>query len=157
MDAEEARIILSETTPLLLRAAARLEESLQCCAPLIPADAAAYDALDGVALMQLDALGVRYARCQEMVGKTLRCIAIIVGAPASPFQVMLDGLRREGLVLPVRAWEETRALRSITGHAYLSKIDDFVKHYQEAARLGPLVVDTARQTNAFAEGLPHAA
>jgi predicted nucleotidyltransferase len=157
MNAEDRRLLLADALQSLRRAVFRLEESLSACAPLFPADDAAYESLDEIALIQLDALGVRYARCQELLGQTLRSASAFLGAPSAPFQVMLDGLRQEGLTLPVRAWEETRALRNANGHVYLMSSQDFVGHFTEIARQGPSLIAAVAALTAFAEGLSPAA
>jgi predicted nucleotidyltransferase len=82
MNAEDRRLLLTDALQSLRRAVFRLEESLSACAPLFPADADAYESLDEIALMQLDALGVRYARCQELLGKALRSCAAVAALTA---------------------------------------------------------------------------
>lgn len=157
MNAEDRRLLLIDALESLRRAAFRLQESLTACALLFPADDAAYEALDEIALIQLDALGVRYARCQELLGKALRSCATVCGVPTDSFSLMLDGLRREGLIMPNLRWTALRGLRNITGHVYLMSSQDFVGHFTEIARQGPSLIAAVAALTAFADALPPAA
>lgn len=152
MNAEDARLIVFESAAVAERAARRLEQSLTACAPLFPADAAAYEALDGLALERLDALGVRYARCQELLGKALRSCAAAWGAPTKSFSAMIDGLRGEGLVLPITDWTTLRGLRNTVGHAHLTSSADFAAYFKEIAAHGPNLVAAVAALNAFIGG-----
>lgn len=92
--------------------------TLARCQGVLPQDGG-LSAVPEDLLERLNALAVRFARCQELTGTLLRSEAILLGIQFDDYPKLLDTLRKHGLHLSIGEWQVLRELRNDVGHIYL--------------------------------------
>ena len=150
MTEADDRAIFLEQWRYLTRAAELLEDTLRRCGGMVPSDVEALRSLSKENLDLLDAFAIRYARCQDMTGGTLRSCALLLGIRFSTYQQLLDEVRRQGLVISRSDWMMQRDLRNDIGHKYLGTEEQFVEFYRKLLQTAPSLIAIVQDIRLFA-------
>ncbi|WP_462321305.1 hypothetical protein [Halochromatium sp.] len=69
---------------------------------------------------RLDALAVRYARCQDLLAPAMRALARMQLEPKADasFLALHALMQKQGIVTTTADWERQRSLRNAVGHEY---------------------------------------
>ncbi len=113
------------------------------CQGVLPHGVAALSRISEEHLERLDALAVRFARCQEFTGTTMRAEAILLGEAFEDYPKLLDALRKRGLRVSIGEWQVLRDLRNDVGHAYLGTDEEFFDFYREVLQHAPSLIESA--------------
>ena len=141
---------LREATQTLDRAAENLRFTLERVSNLIPITLAGLALISPADRERLDALAVRYSRCQQMVGSAFKSLALAEAEPQSRFIDLLALMQKRGLLESIDVWDRQRALRNDIGHLYLTSDNDFVDFYNTLARTAPDVIAYAQRMRQYA-------
>jgi hypothetical protein len=98
---------------------------------------------------QLDALAIRYARCQQMAGQAFKALALLEAEPQERFIDLLALMVKRGLVESIETWNRQRDLRNDAGHIYLATEKDFADYYTSLLAAAPGVAAYAERLTAY--------
>jgi len=139
-----------ESLDLLGRATGNLRFTLERVSRFLPLDAATVQALAPEALERLDALEIRFARCQQMAGQAFKALALLESEPQSRFIDLLALMQKRGLIESIATWDAQRDLRNDIGHVYLPNHADFARFHNALAEAAPGVAAYAGRLAAYA-------
>lgn len=115
------------------RAAIRLKYSYDAVQELCPLTIEAYARLSEDQLQALDALSVRYARYQDLVGKAFQSLTFLELEPKDRFLDVLAAMEKRGLV-SMPEWADQRHARNVVHHTYVASPKAWVEHYNQLIR-----------------------
>jgi hypothetical protein len=112
--------VLDETLDALRQAADHLDATHRGVGRCFPLTSAVLASLPQSEQERLDALAIRYARCQDLLFPAMRALARAQLEPkADGSFLQLHGLmQKQGVVTSTEDWERQRALRNAVGHTY---------------------------------------
>jgi hypothetical protein len=152
MSEPEDREIVVEECRNLIKTAGRLRYSFDGAAERLPMDRRQLAAMPSADLERLDALAIRFGRCQDLAASTLRSIATYQDLPVDSFPRLLDELRRNGLHLAPEDWSRMRKLRNMVVHDYPKHDDELVDAYGDLVKLAPVLMATVERIRAYVVG-----
>jgi hypothetical protein len=139
----EFRVAFLEDLRASRLAAAQLRYSLEHLQSLAPLDAARLQACTAAELEDLDALSVRFARLQDLLGnRTFRSLARLEAEEPERVLDLLLLMEKRGLIV-AEHWLELRKLRNRTAHEYAD----------QPAVLASLLSDVFRHSPALLQAL----
>lgn len=112
--------VLAETVQALSQAAARLRATHGDLAGHFPLTSVRLNAMSQIDQERLDALAVRYARCQDLLAPAMRALARAQLEPKADasFLALHALMQKQGIVATTADWERQRSLRNAVGHEY---------------------------------------
>ncbi|HYH23282.1 MAG TPA: hypothetical protein VD995_32105 [Azospirillum sp.] len=152
MSEPEDREIVVEECRNLIKAAGHLRYSYEGVLERLPADRQQFAAMPSGDLERLDALAIRFGRCQDMAASTLRSIATYQDLAVDSFPRLLDDLRRHGLRIEPEDWSRMRKLRNTVVHDYPKHEDELVNAYEDLIKLTPALLSAVEQIRAYVAG-----
>ncbi|HEY0834148.1 MAG TPA: hypothetical protein VGE72_09600 [Azospirillum sp.] len=149
MSEPEDRDIVIEECRNLIKAAGHLRYSFEGAAERLPTDRRQLAAMSSGDLERLDALAIRFGRCQDMAASTLRSIATYKDLSVDSFPRLLDELRRNGLHLAVEDWSRMRKVRNTVVHDYPKHVDELFEAYEDLVKLTPLLMSSVERIHEY--------
>ncbi len=117
-----------------------LEYSYAHLHSLAPLNVKQLQALPAETLEDLDALTIRFARLQDLMGKRLfRGLALLEAEEQERFLDLLALMEKRGL-LEMEQWLQIRTLRNQIAHEYLDQPETFVRLLNQLFEMIPLVI-----------------
>jgi len=107
-------------------------------------------------LLLLDALCVRFSRCQDLIGPCLRSLAYLENPAPKNYDTILAVMHERGVINLLINWKLQRALRNEGVHIYLSNDESLIEFYAailhhavEVARYAEIIRDYAHKSHGF--------
>ncbi|WPL19902.1 hypothetical protein Thiowin_05051 [Thiorhodovibrio winogradskyi] len=112
--------VLEQALQALRQAASRLRATHGDLTAHFPLTSARLNAMSQIDQERLDALAVRYARCQDLLAPAMRALARAQLEPKADasFLVLHALMQKQGIVATTADWERQRSLRNAVGHEY---------------------------------------
>jgi hypothetical protein len=146
----EYRAAFAEDMHAARLAAAQFRYSLGHLEPLVPIDEARLRTCAPATLEDLDALGVRFARLQDLLGaRVFRSLARLEAEEPERFLDLLGLMEKRGLIDAER-WLEVRRLRNRTAHEYADRPGALASLLADVFRQAPYLLQVLGRANAYA-------
>lgn len=112
--------VLEQALQALRQAASRLRATHGDLAGHFPLTSARLSAMGQIDQERLDALAIRYARCQDLLAPAMRALARAQLEPKADasFLALHALMQKQGIVGTTADWERQRSLRNAVGHEY---------------------------------------
>ena len=112
--------VLNQTLQALRQAASRLRATHGDLTAHFPLTPARLNAMSQIDQERLDALAVRYARCQDLLAPAMRALARAQLEPKADasFLGLHALMQKQGIATTTADWERQRSLRNAVGHEY---------------------------------------
>jgi len=142
--------ILIDALSDLQRAAAILSSTLNAATRLRPVKGNWIISLSEEDLILLDALCVRFGRCQDLIGPCLRALAFLDSSSPKSYEAILINMNERGVVPSLDNWRLQRALRNEGVHVYLTDGEVLSEYYAAIIEHGPEVASYAVRIQSYA-------
>lgn len=106
----------------------RLRSSLKALSPIIPLDTERYKALNEQDISYIDQMSYRFGKLQDVTGRMLRVLLIILGEDIenAPFIDVLNRAEKLNIIDDAQEWLMLRELRNILTHEYSEDEEEIV-------------------------------
>jgi len=134
----------------LQRATAILNSTLNTAMRLRPGEGNWIISLPDDDLILLDALCVRFGRCQDLIGPCLRALAFLESSSPKSYEAILVDMNNRGIIPSIDNWRLQRALRNEGVHVYLTDGEILSEYYAAIIEHGPDVASYAERIRSYA-------
>jgi hypothetical protein len=135
----------------LQRATTILSSTLKIAARLQPREGNWIFSLSDEDLILLDALCVRFGRCQDLIGPCLRALAFLESSTPKSYEAILTTINEQGIISSLDNWRLQRALRNEGVHVYLTDSEILSEYYAAIIEHGPDVASYAERLRNYAQ------
>lgn len=135
----------------LQRATTILSSTLKIAARLQPGEGNWIFSLSDEDLILLDALCVRFGRCQDLIGPCLRALAFLESSTPKSYEAILATMNEQGIISSLDNWRLQRALRNEGVHVYLTDSEILSEYYAAIIEHGPDVASYAERLRNYAQ------
>jgi hypothetical protein len=135
----------------LQRATTILSSTLNKATRLQPGEGNWIISLPDEDLILLDALCVRFGRCQDLIGPCLRALAFLESSTPKNYDAILTTMNEHGIIPSLDNWRLQRALRNEGVHIYLTDGEILSEYYAAIIEHGPEVASYAERLRNYAQ------
>lgn len=142
--------VFEESLESLSSAAEHLFHTHESLKHLFPLSDEKLEKLDEGTLERIDALTVRFARYQDMLGSVFKSLALLEAESPERFIDLLNLMEKRGILKSTEQWFEERDIRNAVAHGYIFNLSEKVDFFNAVAERTPAVLAYLQRIQEYA-------